>query len=94
MDILAVGDVISAIGATTATTWYYQPAAGVEIMVLWCSADGTAWVGVNNGTLNAQAILDNTGELYGNIKFGITNTMYLSHWSSGTIGAFSGIQIK
>tara|TARA_R110002110_G_scaffold116748_1_gene288414 strand:+ start:54 stop:359 length:306 start_codon:yes stop_codon:yes gene_type:complete len=98
--LMAVGDVINYISPSGAGTFvYYQPAAGVEIMV-------TATVGISsgryrlyNGAINAEQVWT-TGTTSGNAvsqsttKIGITNSIYLGIWADSGAPGFTGIQIK
>ncbi len=89
---MAVGDVIN---FTANATGNYQPAAGVEIMILrpFVNASNTE-SGVTDGTNKAVDYYGAASPyvVYGG-KFGITNTYYYTS-SSGSNRGFSGIQIK
>ena len=89
---MTVGDLVF-FNATSATT--YQPAAGVEIIILsiFVSNSATTYYGtfqsglVRNRNYSAQLP-------YANNKFGITNTDYFEfNVLNGNTG-FCGIQIK
>jgi hypothetical protein len=97
---MAVGDVINYISPSGAGTFvYYQPAAGVEIMV-------TATVGISagryrlyNGSINAEQVFaggTGTGDSISqsSTKIGITNTIYLGITADSGSPGFTGIQIK
>jgi hypothetical protein len=94
---MATGDVISVIsGAAGAMT--YQPAVGVEIIILKnnCGSDNMTYGitdGVNFATSYFQASTRNyDSDAIGN-RVCITNTNYYTNNSPNNTG-FSGIQIK
>ena len=93
---MAVGDVISAIWTGSHT---FQPAVGVEVIIMYVNANGGSgnW-GMTDGTNNAVqhvgswATSNNyglTGQLQARIP--INNTNY---FSASNYGGYSGIQIK
>lgn len=93
MDILAVGDIINFMATGGVTT--YQPASGVEIMILRVMVNATITeAGTTDGINKA---VDYYGAavpyVYMVPKLGITNTMYYT-MSTGSNRGFSGIQIK
>ena len=91
---MAVGEVISEITATIGSMVSFQPAATVEIMVLYIVGNGTLYAGLNNGVIDTyQNQTANTGRAI-LIKMGITNSLYLEINASATGAAYSGIQIK
>ena len=93
---MAVGD---SVNQSLHSSTSFQPASGVEIMVLKAFNGGdTDWYyGITDGTNNAlhytHYSYSNTGAI--GEKFTITNTMYF-YISSNTSSnkGFSGIQIK
>ena len=96
---MAVGDVIN---ETMPSSTTFQPAAGVEIIVLsvFGGSDSVWQWGFTDGTNFARKYQDYIGDrdytiTSMGIKFGITNTMYYSCDSTDTSSrGFSGIQIK
>ena len=89
------GDVINIfLGSGTLS---YQPASGVEIMVLanMFGDAATTW-GFVSSTQSAFNIISTANLAYGNPfqKFGITNTNYYEKQNTYAAGGFSGIQIK
>jgi hypothetical protein len=94
---MAVGDTVSGLFTTLNVFHYFQPAAGVEIMITWCGGRGTqTYSGLSNGTTNAySATADNADYNSGsNSKLPINNTNYLSCHANATVPCYSGIQIK
>ena len=97
---MAVGDVINEVMPSTTT---FQPAAGVEIIILsvFGGAD-TSWQwGFTDGSDFARKYQSYNGGTPGytissmGTKLGITNTMYYTCDSTDTVSrGFSGIQIK
>ena len=95
---MAVGDPINyIITANSGTYYYYQPAAGVEILITMCGGtsgniqyswyDGTKLVWFYNTTGTQEQVL----------KCWITNSIYLSirHSTGGVENVgFSGLQTK
>ena len=97
---MAVGDIISALTGTVINTYgYYQPAAGVQIIVTSTFTGFGAeqrvalYDGTNLGVCRQSysASISNTGV---NTKIGITNSIYLGQFSDQTPTYFTGIQIK
>ena len=94
---MAVGDIINGIDTSTSTYIYFQPAVGVEIIITFSGGIGTSvqagiYDGVNVGTAKVSDNADYSEG--GNMKIGITNTIYYTMYSnSGSLG-YSGIQIK
>lgn len=96
---MAVGDIVSVKTGTVLNTWhYYQPAAGVEIIVLSAFAgDGLQYSSLYDGVDNmysrvGSGLVSSPNNL--NIKIGINNSIYLGQYSDATATSFSGIQIK
>ncbi len=87
---MAVGDIINSV-TTVGSFNTFQPAAGIEIIVLFNAANAGAacHAGLTNGVSNTfDTPPQNTPR-----KIGITNTNYLYYY--GAAGqCFSGIQIK
>lgn len=95
---MAVGDVVNAVSSGTGTI-SFQPAAGVEIIILFTSGLDTGRVGLTTGANTGQTytMSDSIGDAFtvgGNCKIGINNSVYLSVYSSTGKPAYSGIQIK
>ena len=88
---MAVGDVVNQISIGTGTMSTLQPAAGVELVIFFSSADNTSWVALYNGTTLATKVLDNS---VGSVKVPINNTNYVANYATSTNGGLSGIQIK
>ena len=95
MDILAAGDIINIIVADPSNI-YYQPAAGVEIIITAGVTDNSYHIGLYDGTNTGQnancSTLPPSAAL--NMKFGITNTNYAKIYSSASHKGFTGIQTK
>jgi len=94
---MAVGDVIN----VNTTTTSFQPAAGVEIMILRFMNDSNYGIrygftdGVNTCTTYLQGGTANYNNAQIGNKFGITNTNYwYDQAGAATKQGFSGIQIK
>ena len=94
---MAVGDIVSQINDTTGNN--FQPAAGVEIIVLSSFVGtGASWyVGLMDGTNTAHWYnISSQTDIYVHSvlgdKIAINNTNY--YYNSNTAGGFSGIQIK
>ena len=90
---MAVGDAVNFYSHATAT---FQPASGVEIMVLTIfTYSHSNYFGITNGTDIAS---NYSGINYTNnttsSKYVITNTDYYYHNSPTHESGFSGIQIK
>jgi hypothetical protein len=92
---MAVGDVINITTAATGTT-FFQPAAGVEVIITWVASDSVGNLGLYDGTNAAYSIFSSVASGISNIqcKLGITNSFYLYATSSVSKGGYSGIQIK
>ena len=95
MDILAVGDIIN---VTMAATTNYQPAVGVEIIILnnFIDSQNVRW-GFTDGvtpTHNYVTGGGGAGQFQNSTKMGITNTLYYENLAIAPDGGFSGIQIK
>ncbi len=95
---MAVGDIINSITTQVASYSYFQPAAGVEIIIL---AVPTATVshfflydGTNDGALFNAASITTSGVDPTNMKIGITNTIYFGLYNTGAYSSYTGIQIK
>tara|TARA_R110002051_G_scaffold136356_1_gene209016 strand:+ start:682 stop:948 length:267 start_codon:yes stop_codon:yes gene_type:complete len=88
---MVAGDIVNWI-SNTATT--YQPAVGVEIIILvpFLNANA-AECGIYNGVNKATAYYAANDDLTIISKIGITNTNYYL-MTTLTQGGFSGIQIK
>ncbi len=83
---MTVGDII------TGTTGAFQPAAGVEIIILTIfNKNNTLDVGVQNGVSNMFNAKGNYNYPFNQDKIGITNSW--NYYNSGGFG-FTGIQIK
>jgi|TARA_R110002020_G_scaffold121705_1_gene276609 hypothetical protein len=95
---MAVGDVINRINIASGGVFVsFQPAAGVEV-VITCNI-GHTWnyLGLTDGVNTANVITStgSSGNFYlGNVKLGITNTVYLNSYSQPDNSAFTGFQIK
>ena len=90
---MAVGD---SINVNMSTTNAFQPASGVEIMVLYSFFEASSgYVGFQDGTLitsNHHPAADYNQWL--DCKFPITNTNYYYNNSLQAQSGFAGIQIK
>ncbi len=94
---MAVGDVVSNINGTGGNN--FQPASGVEIIVLssFVGTSASWYVGIMDGTNQGQWYNHYSGtdkyvqSVLGN-KIAINNTNY--YYNSNSAGGFSGIQIK
>jgi len=97
---MAVGDIISAKTGTATNTWhYYQPSAGVEIVVtsVFSGVGHEQLLGLYDGTNLSQsrsAYNVNFAITGLNTKVGITNSIYLGQYSDTDETIFSGIQTK
>jgi len=97
---MAVGDVVSGIFTSIGVSHYFQPAAGVEVIITSThgSNANTLSVGLYNGTTNSTSNL--IYQTYwtstpANTKMGINNTNYLSIFTNGNpTPSYSGIQTK
>jgi hypothetical protein len=95
---MAVGDIINSVTTQVASYFYFQPAAGVEIVILalptasanhfflYDGVNMAAWTNTSSSTTSG---LDPT-----NMKIGITNTNYLGLYNTGAYSSYTGIQIK
>jgi hypothetical protein len=92
---MVVGDIVNGIGAI-ATYTYFQPAAGVEVMVTSITGRNTVYGGLYDGVTSSTGYvsLNSVGFDGTNAKIGITNTNYLVYYSSTVPSCFSGVQIK
>lgn len=91
---MAVGDIVNFM-ANASTT--FQPAAGVEIMVLKTFANASATSsGITDGTNSAVGYVSSSvpyQAMETSNRFGITNSSYFTI-NSGSLRGMSGIQIK
>ena len=76
---MAVGDIINGVDATTGSYVYFQPAATVQIIIMFSGGAGTSvssgiYDGVNVGTAKTTDNADFSEG--GNVKIGINNTIY------------------
>jgi hypothetical protein len=94
---MTVGDVIN---INMSGTDNYQPAAGVEIMVLktFMGDNGSNRYGFTDGTQSTNLFYQPSTFRYDQAgigtKFGITNSQYYYNTSTAAEKGFSGIQIK
>jgi len=91
---MVAGDVVNGFAAS-ATYVTFQPAATVEVVILSVlGRDGDLefylYDGVTAGGQNINAV----SAVYYMKRFCINNTNYLRMYSNGTIGSYTGIQIK
>ena len=94
---MATGEIVSGIYTTTSVYHYFQPAAGVEIMILYGGGIGTSVEsGIYDGvTIGRTNLSDNADYSEGSsTTIGITNTNYLLSYSNISPPSYSGIQIK
>ena len=94
---MAVGDIINGVDPTSSAYVYFQPAAGVEIIITFAAGNGTSVnVGIYDGTsLGLIKTTDNADYSEGgNVKIGITNTIYYAMYSNSNSLGYSGIQTK
>lgn len=94
---MALGDLINDVLATQLAFVYFQPAAGVEIIITSVLGDTSTYMGLSNGTENGATLMANTSGSGTNVKIGITNTNYLVLRSQGGgvyFPNYSGLQIK
>jgi len=96
---MAVGDIISVIQSATADYSYYQPAAGVEIMVLAVSTANSSNIWRTDGIIADNSLpwtetSTTSSANAANMKWGLTNSIYLGIYASKANHGFSGIQIK
>ena len=92
---MAAGDVINFLANGVVS---FQPAAGVEIIVLRVFGNaGTLSTGISDGATSAQDYFSPVApyqQLGSSNKFGITNSEYFILTPSSAFVGFSGIQIK
>jgi hypothetical protein len=94
---MAVGDVINGVFPLFNVQYYFQPAAGVEIMITFMGGRGaTTLNGLYDGvTLSTCYVSNNVGWFAGlNTKMGINNTIYLTAFTNNVAPSYAGIQIK
>jgi hypothetical protein len=97
---MVAGDIVSAITAgSIGVVSYFQPAANVEIVVLFVPSNGLGRYGIYDGTNNAIGYsgynaANGSGTNGSPIKVGITNSVYLYVFSDSSNAGYSGIQIK
>ena len=101
---MAVGDVVSVIQASTANYSHYQPAAGVEVMILAVASQNDTYVWRANGVIGDSDLpwlnlnFTSTGGAASigavNMKWGVTNSVYMGIYGVKSYHGFSGIQIK
>jgi len=84
---MAAGDVVSALSATVGSWVFYQPAAGVEVLVTSVYNTMT----ISNGVIQAKHHDDAVAKVF---KIFINNTIYLAYFTTATATGFTGIQIK
>jgi hypothetical protein len=93
---MAVGDIIS--DATTANSYVnFQPAAGVEAIITSVIGNSDGIIGINNGAITGYSQFVTGSKVYNsgfNTKIGVTNSVYISIYSSGDNGGYTAIQIK
>lgn len=83
---MAKGDVVSVIGALD-TLLYFQPAAGIEVMITTTDSHGAVRL---RGAAGASSIAAGSA-----MKTGITNAIYIELLTvAGAQRGFSGVQIK
>ena len=89
---MAVGDIINDVQAGAYT---FQPAATVEIILTTIGTSVDAWTYLTDGVTSENLLYRSNPDYSacGNIKVGITNTVYYSSPHAGG-GCYSGIQIK
>lgn len=102
---MAVDDVITDIvSVAQSTSSYFQPAAGVEVVIIGAGADlanatGIEGVGQYDGSLSSAMFKVNydIANMNGS-KIGITNGHYLRLWngygSGAVVHSYTGIQTK
>ena len=91
---MTVGDVVNGVFPLSGTWYVFQPAAGIEVLITCASGQSLIYAGLTDGVTNSYTGMNATDGISGNIKFGITNTIYLKVHGSTTAPSFSGIQIK
>ena len=95
---MAVGDVVSDVFNTINTELYFQPAVGVEVMILAIVGSSANFkAGLYDGANSAKMVMDvnvtSGNKNNGNLKLGITNTHYFNIFFNSQ-GGYSGIQTK
>jgi len=96
---MAIDDVVNQLSADD-TTIDFQPASGVEIVIMWADAPDTIIAPVifdGTNTSNGTVIYGTAADTQiRNSKLGITNTIFVRFAAGGSAKkvAFSGIQIK
>ena len=92
---MAVGDIVNWL-ANSVTS--YQPAAGIEIIIMRIFGDaGTYSIRVTDGVIAAGDYMTSIApyqQMSSSNKIGITNTSYFQFLPSSSTRGFSGIQIK
>lgn len=96
--ILAIGDVVNDIGADD-TDLDFQPAAGVVILITFCSGQLTVagYVLTDGAAVGSTALSTSQVGSPFNLKLFINNTNFLKVIAGGvggTFGSFAGIQIQ
>jgi len=91
---LAVGDAVVVLSTQTANYSNYQPAVGVEIIILCGSNANTSALILYDGVNQSSWCEINNAGNSNNIKFCINNTNYLRYYNEAAFACFSGIQIK
>jgi len=97
---MAVGDLVVIIQSSTASYSYYQPAAGVEVMITAVTNNNSSAIFRTDGIVATSDII--WSDLGGgsasnnalNMKFGVTNSVYMGIFGTKTYHNFCGIQIK
>ena len=94
---MAVNDIITNVVQMTSYNGYFQPASGVEVMLLSIGGGNTIGYTNYNGSNGGETTLF-SGSNPLNIKCGITNSIYAKFYTEGGGGSgyifYSGIQIK
>jgi len=98
---MAVGDVVNGILQAASGALNFQPAAGVECVIMHCSGGNTSMGnGLADGTYTSRSDYSFSGtSAQGgrnphNLKLCINNTNYLYCQANSYPPAYSGIQIK
>ena len=100
---MAVGDLVNVFGANSGGYLYYQPASGVETIILSVATQNDSNIFRLDGTTSTSAMAwSNLSQSGGagsaganNMKFGATNSVYIGVYaSSKTHNSFTGIQTK
>lgn len=93
---MARGDVVTDLNSVASTTWDYQPAAGVEVMVRNAHTEGISSVLIQSydGTLTGT-FAGGSSPYRSYTRWPITNTVYLRLTTSSTVNVgFSGLVTK